>query len=88
MCEWGNTEVFIRPDGKIIDVDSCILPLVEALNGGGYETVASCCGHGNRYGNIALADGREFLICSDYDAARELDKMMVDIHGNRIDSIS
>jgi hypothetical protein len=42
--------------------DPCIASLVAALNYGGVETVASCCGHGERNGSIALADGRELLV--------------------------
>ena len=63
-------------------VDSCIAPLVRALNDAGIETVASCCGHGNRPGNIALAGGRELFILPDYEAARALDKKFpVNIQG-------
>ena len=42
--------------------DPCIASLVATLNYGGIETVASCCGHGEQPGSIALADGRELLI--------------------------
>jgi hypothetical protein len=63
-------------------IDECIKPIVEALNTAGVETVASCCGHGNTNGNIALADGREIIIVPDYETARAIDKMFPDIHGN------
>lgn len=53
--------------------DPCLAPLVGALNSGGVTTVASCCGHGRRPGNIALDDGRELLVMPDYGAAREFD---------------
>lgn len=42
--------------------DPCIASLVAALNYGGIETVASCCGHGDRDGNIILKDGRELVV--------------------------
>jgi len=71
MCEWGDT-VVIDVDGPR-DVDRCIASLVRALNDGGVKTVASCCGHGNRPGNIALADGRELIIASDYETGRAID---------------
>lgn len=49
--------------------DYCIAPLIKALNDSGIETVTSCCGHG-KAGNIALRDGREFIIAKDYETAR------------------
>ena len=42
--------------------DPCIAPLVQALNDGGFQTVASCCGHGRRPGNIVLEDDRVITI--------------------------
>ena len=77
MCEWGDTtEVLIGIVGKkrIVGVDSCISGIVDALNYVGCPTVASCCGHGKRPGNIALADGRELIIAPDYETARKVDK--------------
>ena len=65
MCEWGNTTRLIMKVGKkaqIIDIDSCIAPIVLALNDAGIETVASCCGHGKIDGSIVLRDGRELVI--------------------------
>lgn len=59
MCKWGtNTVVMI--DGKPRNIDSCIAPLVSALNAGGIRTVASCCGHGRLPGNIII-EGDVFL---------------------------
>lgn len=60
-----------RWDTKMID--GCIAKFVETLNAVGLHTVASCCGHGYRPGNIALADGREFLIAKDFDEARRVE---------------
>lgn len=57
MCEFGNT-VKLKIIGKVVDVDSCIAPLVQMFNDNGIETIASCCGHGKICGNIALTDGR------------------------------
>ena len=84
MCEWGTTvtvEVTVpanlsrtgRERVAPKDVDSCIAPMVVALNAAGIATVASCCGHGRRPGNIALADGREMVIAPDYDTARKVE---------------
>lgn len=42
--------------------DPCLSLIVTALNEGGIETVASCCGHGQRPGNVALADGRQLFV--------------------------
>ena len=77
MCEQNTTETFkiTNADGveKMIDVDRCIAPIVRALNSAGVVTVASCCGHGKRPGNIALADGREICIMPDFESGRRFD---------------
>lgn len=69
------TATSLDVDGGLIDVDSCVAPLVETLNDAGCRTVASCCGHGRRPGNIALADGRELIIASTYDEARRIENL-------------
>jgi len=43
-------------------IDGCIAPLVEALQNGGIDMRGSCCGHGERVGEISLQDGRMLLI--------------------------
>jgi hypothetical protein len=50
--------------GRVQGIDWCIHHIVAALNAGGIETVASCCGHGKQPGSIVLADGRELVIRS------------------------
>jgi hypothetical protein len=85
MCKWGTSvilEVTIpahlshtgEQRQKAIDVDACIAPIVKALNAAGIVTIASCCGHGKRPGNIALADGRELVIAPDYTTGRAVDQ--------------
>lgn len=59
---------------KTAMIDHCISKFVETLNAVGMHTAASCCGHGYRPGNIALHDGREFLIAKDFDEARRVEK--------------
>ncbi len=68
MCKWG-TDIEVRlckprpiSGNATAPVDSCIAPLVQALNDANIETTGSCCGHGNGDGSITLADGRELLI--------------------------
>lgn len=61
-------------------IDECIQPLVKALNDAGLETVASCCGHGQRPTSIILKDGRELMILP-FEEARKLDKLWPNIHG-------
>lgn len=61
MCKWG-TNAFVDISGKVVAVDSCIAPLVDALNKGGIATTGSCCGHGKNHGDILLADGRALMI--------------------------
>ena len=43
-------------------IDSCIAPLVQALNSAGIYTANSCCGHGREDGWITLHDGRMLVI--------------------------
>ena len=76
MCEWGHTirlDVTIpashsstsKSKRKTVGIDSCIFPIVKALNDAGIATLASCCGHGKRPGIISLADGRELSVLPD-----------------------
>lgn len=58
-------------------VDEEIRDLVDVLNQNGYETIASCSGHGNMMGNIALRDGREIMIIEDYDKSRLIEKILI-----------
>lgn len=78
MCEWGDT-ITINIGKKPVSIDRCIAPIVFALNNAGCKTIASCCGHGKFPGNIALVDGRELLICPDYDTARQVEKIFSEI---------
>lgn len=43
-------------------IDTCLAPLVDALNAAGIYTANCCCGHGAGGGSIMLHDGRELLI--------------------------
>lgn len=43
-------------------VDACLGPLLQALNDGGMQTIASCCGHGGPWGAVILEDHRELLV--------------------------
>lgn len=69
MCNFGDDVVLLVPipielshthefrwDWK--GIDSCIAPIVEALNDAGIYTSQSCCGHGKEDGTIFLHDGR------------------------------
>ena len=47
---------------KSCKIDACIAPLVRAYEEGGFEMVASCCGHGKTYGRIDFADGSKIII--------------------------
>lgn len=75
MCEWGThveVENLLAFNGdwhrRTWKIDACIAPIVKALDGGGVETVQSCCGHGKGPGRIDLVDGRAlFLLPASYD---------------------
>lgn len=45
-------------------VDWCIHQIVAALNAGGVQTAACCCGHGRQPGRIDLVDGRKIMLYS------------------------
>ena len=49
-------------NGRVEHIDHCIHHIVAALNAGGVQTVASCCGHNLMKGNIVLEDGRVLII--------------------------
>jgi hypothetical protein len=71
MCgECGTyTDVVVLPiNGRCRTIDRCIHHIVAALNAGGVETVASCCGHGKKPGRIDLADGRVLMIMTEAKA--------------------
>lgn len=63
----GRPTVFCDPE---------IADIVKALNDGGIKTIASCSGHGERNGNIALKDGREFIIANNHADARRIEAAM------------
>lgn len=60
--ETYKSQVCMPINGKVQCIDWCIHQIVAALNSGGIETIASCCGHGERDGRIDLADGRVLVI--------------------------
>lgn len=69
MCgtEPGSKETYTEQvslpiNGRVRMIDRCIHHIVAALNAGGVETVACCCGHGTQPGRIDLADGRVLRI--------------------------
>lgn len=67
---------------KDCQIDKCLVPLIKALNNVGIYTTCCCCGHGNTFGLISLADGRELLIAPNFDTARKMeDFSKVNIQG-------
>lgn len=73
MCKRGNFK-FLRVIGndgkpKNVGIDSCIYDLVKALNDANIQTVACCCGHGEKHGIISLRDGRELIITQNLSEA-------------------
>lgn len=79
MCDWGtNTVVRVKVPAHLsctgeerwrdFGIDSCIAPIVKALQDGGIDMLASCCGHGKGPGRIDLADGRVLTIAEPAEA--------------------
>jgi hypothetical protein len=73
MCKWGNTIILMVPIPAYLSytdkfrwdkkgIDSCIAPIVQALNNAGIYTSNCCCGHGKEDGEIFLHDGRKLII--------------------------
>jgi hypothetical protein len=63
-CKIGTYEhtVPMPINGRVQGIDYCIADIVAALNAGGIETEASCCGHGKGDGIISFKDGRELKV--------------------------
>lgn len=73
MCKRGTLEnVAVRISAdlsctgkiymKIMKIDACIAPIVDALQKGGINMRGSCCGHGKSDASIELQDGRQIII--------------------------
>ena len=78
MCKWGNWK-YLKINGRVRNIDECIFSLIKVLNENGFETVASCCGHGKQPPRISLKDGRELLMF-DYDTATKIGKLFPPIN--------
>lgn len=79
MCKWGTTVSRYLPVSarrshtgtarmKTTGIDSCIAPIVDALNNGGIPTEECCCGHGKEPGYIGLMDDRVLVILESKEA--------------------
>lgn len=73
MCDWGtDTMVRVKVPAHLsstgeakwreFGIDSCIAPIVKALQEAGIDMTGSCCGHGKSPGRIDLVDGRTIVI--------------------------
>jgi len=82
MCEFGNNEfVSVKVVADLSHtnkeywimkkIDSCIAPIVRALQEGGIDMRGSCCGHGKGDGEIVLQDGSVLIIKSDLKKSEE-----------------
>jgi hypothetical protein len=70
------TDVVCLPlSGRVRTIDRCIHHIVAALNAGGVETTACCCGHGKMVGRIDLEDGRVLVVVSDKDLVATLEML-------------
>lgn len=73
MCLWGDTVDVEVPIPENLShtgefrwekkpIDSCLVPLINALNNAGIYTASCCCGHGKSDGSVILHDGRTLVI--------------------------
>lgn len=92
MCEWGNDIYCLvlvpadlshseRPYWKLIGIDSCLAPMVNALNRAGIYTASCCCGHGKQLGHLWLQDGRKFIIMPPEITREEFEKSIEALQG-------
>lgn len=87
MGREGGMVILRRDEGgqPIVWCDPEIADIVDALNSKSLATVASCSGHGQRPGAIALADGRELIVCYTYEQARIIERAWpVDVNGEAL----
>ena len=63
-------------NGKVRCIDHCIHQIVAALNAGGVNTVASCCGHKTSKGIISLEDGRALIITKEPESMEKLKELL------------
>lgn len=79
MCTHGDEVILLVPMPAHLSytaalrwdykgVDTCIAPIVQALNDAGIYTANSCCGHGQSEGTIHLHDGRVLRIAQETKA--------------------
>lgn len=78
MCKWGNTTV-VEINGAPRGIDTCIVPIIKALNDAGITTIASCCGHGKQPGSIGLKGSKEIRLFT-FEQARKIDKLFPPIN--------
>jgi len=90
MCKFGtNEKVLVKipadlsctgeEEWREMGIDSCIAPLVKALQEGGIDMSSSCCGHGRPLGDIWLQDGRILLIDTYGECAFHLTRLLLKV---------
>lgn len=93
MCKWGTTtkvRVKLSADlsctgkerWKNCAIDSCIAPIVKALQENGIDMRGCCCGHNKGHGDIHLQDGRILLVLDKKEADKYLRNRKPDAEGN------
>jgi len=57
-CDCGSYEhcIPMSVNNKVVYIDLCVARLVAALEAGGLQPVASCCGHGKVLPSVLLND--------------------------------
>lgn len=86
MCDQGSEMIEVKlahtTKGKKTHakVDRCIASIIQMFNDAGYQTVASCCGHGVRPGVISLENGTELILCYSYEQTRMIEKLYPGLH--------
>lgn len=73
---------------KVVGVDSCIAPVVRALNAAGVVTISSCCGHGHLPATIAVEGDLWWVRVTREQREAFEAAFPTDIHGERMDPVS
>ncbi len=54
-CDYLDKAILVL-NGYSVEIDSCIAPIIIALNDASLRTISSCCGHGKTDGYILMKD--------------------------------
>jgi len=94
MCNPGSNEIVRVPikfsfaTGKAKwgkrNIDSCMVPIIKALNKGGIYTNGCCCGHGEKHGAVELWGGGVLVIVNSFRSEEGLSVEEAELAGKNL----